>query len=137
MAPCRCPGSAAGGLDLAAGAGLPGRERTWVYEEYGVKQAHEWLGHSDPATTLHHYVRLTTAAQAKAMAGLDEVTRAALDAGEHGPRVGRRAMTRARSWSQLEWAASTASANPAIEVNVQSGVTGAGGSGVAPQPGLA
>jgi len=25
---------------------------TWVYEEYGVKQAQEWLGHSDPATTL-------------------------------------------------------------------------------------
>ena len=28
---------------------------TWVYEEYGVKQAQEWLGHSDPATTLRHY----------------------------------------------------------------------------------
>ena len=25
---------------------------TWVYETYGVKQAQEWLGHSDPATTL-------------------------------------------------------------------------------------
>ncbi len=23
---------------------------TWVYETYGVKQAQEWLGHSDPAT---------------------------------------------------------------------------------------
>jgi len=47
----------------------------WVYETYGVKQAQEWLGHSDPATTLRHYVRLTTAARAKAVAGLDEVTR--------------------------------------------------------------
>jgi len=61
---------------------LPGRGRTWVYEEYGVKQAQEWLGHSDPATTLRHYVRLTTAARAKAVAGLDEVTRAALEAAE-------------------------------------------------------
>ena len=51
---------------------------TWVYEAYGVKQAQEWLGHSDPATTLRHYVRLTTAARAKAVAGLDEVTMAAL-----------------------------------------------------------
>jgi len=55
---------------------------TWVYEEYGVKQAQEWLGHSDPATTLRHYVRLTTAARAKAVAGLDKVTRAALEAAE-------------------------------------------------------
>ena len=55
---------------------------TWVYEAYGVKQAQEWLGHSDPATTLRHYVRLTTAARAKAVAGLDEVTRAALEAAE-------------------------------------------------------
>jgi len=55
---------------------------TWVYEEYGVKQAQEWLGHSDPATTLRHYVRLTTAARAKAVAGLDEVTRAALEAAQ-------------------------------------------------------
>jgi hypothetical protein len=47
-----------------------------------VKQAQAWLGHSDPATTLRHYVRLTTAARAKAVAGLDEVTRAALDAVE-------------------------------------------------------
>ena len=52
---------------------------TWAYEEYGVKQALEWLGHSDPATTLRHYVRLTTAARAKAVAGLDEVTRAGLE----------------------------------------------------------
>ena len=51
---------------------------TWVYETYGVKQAQEWLGHGDPATTLRHYVRLTTAARAKAVAGLDEVTRAAI-----------------------------------------------------------
>ena len=55
---------------------------TWVYETYGVKQAQEWLGHSDPATTLRHYVRLTTAARAKAVAGLDEVTRAALEQAE-------------------------------------------------------
>jgi integrase len=55
---------------------------TWVYETYGVKQAQEWLGHSNPATTLRHYVRLTTAARAKAVAGLDEVTRAALDAAQ-------------------------------------------------------
>ena len=45
-------------------------------------QAQEWLSHSDPATTLRHYVRLTTAARAKALAGLDEVTRAALGAAE-------------------------------------------------------
>ena len=55
---------------------------TWVYETYGVKQAQEWLGLSDPATTLRHYVRLTTAARAKAVAGLDEITRTALDAAE-------------------------------------------------------
>ena len=55
---------------------------TWVYETYGVKQWQEWLGHSDPATTLGHFVRLTTAARAKAVAGLDEVTRAALERAE-------------------------------------------------------
>ena len=55
---------------------------TWVYETYGVKQAQEWLGHSDPATTLRHYVRLTTAARTKAVAGHDEVTRAALESAE-------------------------------------------------------
>ena len=55
---------------------------TCVYETYGVKQAQEWLGHSDAATTLRHYVRLTTAARAKAVAGLDEVTRAALEGAE-------------------------------------------------------
>ena len=53
-----------------------------MYETYGVKQAQEWLGHSDPATTLRHYVRLTTAARAKAVAGLDEATRAALEQAE-------------------------------------------------------
>jgi ABC-type proline/glycine betaine transport system permease subunit len=47
-----------------------------------VKQPQEWLGHSDAATTLRHYVRLTTAARAKAVAGLDEVTRAAIEAAE-------------------------------------------------------
>jgi len=51
---------------------------TRVYETYGVKQAQEWLEHSDPATTRRHYVRLTTAARANAVAGLDEVTMAAL-----------------------------------------------------------
>ena len=55
---------------------------TWVYETYGVKQAQEWLGHGDPATTLRHYVRLTTAARAKAVAGLDEATRTALEAAQ-------------------------------------------------------
>ena len=55
---------------------------TWVYETYGVQQAQDWLGHSDPATTLRHYVRLTAAARAKAVAGLDEVTRAALEAAD-------------------------------------------------------
>jgi integrase len=55
---------------------------TWVYETWGVKQAQEWLGHADPATTLRHYMRLITAARAKAVAGLDEVTRAALEAAE-------------------------------------------------------
>jgi len=59
-----------------------GPSRLLHYETYGVKQAQEWLGHSDPATTLRHYVRLTTAARAKAVAGLDEVTRAALEAAE-------------------------------------------------------
>jgi len=54
----------------------------WVYETYGVKQAQEWLGYGHPATTLRHYVRLTTAARAKAVAGLDEVTRAVLEAAE-------------------------------------------------------
>jgi hypothetical protein len=52
-----------------------------VYETYGVKQAREWLGHSAPATTLRHDVRLTAAARAKAVAGLDKVT-AALEAAE-------------------------------------------------------
>jgi integrase len=52
---------------------------TWVYDEYGVKQAQERLGQSDPPTTLRHYVRLTTAARAKSVAGLDEVTEAALE----------------------------------------------------------
>jgi hypothetical protein len=50
--------------------------------KYGVTQAQEWRGHFDPATTLRHYVRLTTAARAKAVAGLDEVTRAALEAAQ-------------------------------------------------------
>ena len=49
---------------------------------HGVKQAQQWLGHFYPATTLRHYVRLTTAAWAKAVAGLDEVTRAALERAE-------------------------------------------------------
>jgi hypothetical protein len=40
------------------------------------------LGRSDPASTLRHHVRLTTAARAKAVAGLDEVTRAALELAE-------------------------------------------------------
>ncbi len=35
-----------------------------------------------PGDTLRHYVRLTTAARAKAVAGLDELTRAALEAAE-------------------------------------------------------
>ena len=39
---------------------------TGVYEEDGVKQAQEWLGHSDPAITLRHCVRLTAATRAKA-----------------------------------------------------------------------
>jgi len=47
-----------------------------------LKQAQEWLGHSDPATTLRRYVRLTAAERAKAVAGLDEVTRAALERAE-------------------------------------------------------
>ena len=55
---------------------------TWVYEEYGVKQAQEWLGHGEPATTLRDDVRLTTATRAKAVAGLDEVTQAALEAAQ-------------------------------------------------------
>lgn len=62
--------------------GLRDSFRTWVYETYGVKQAQEWLGHADPATTLRHCARLTIAARAKAVAGLDEVTRAALEAAQ-------------------------------------------------------
>jgi integrase len=50
----------------------------WLHEEYGVKHAQERLGHSDPATALRHDVCLTAAARAKALAGLDEVTRVAL-----------------------------------------------------------
>ena len=80
--PGPCPGPPAWGLDPTTQSRPPGRWRTWAYEAYGVKQAQEWLGHSDPATTLRHYVRLTTAARAKAVAGLDEVTRAALGAAE-------------------------------------------------------
>ena len=57
-----------------------------VYETYGVKQAQERLSHGDPATTLRHHVRLTTAARAKAVAGLDEVTRAALAQAEETAR---------------------------------------------------
>ncbi len=53
---------------------------TRVYETYGIKQVQEWLGHGDAATTLRHCVRLTTAARAKAVAGLDQVTRAAIEA---------------------------------------------------------
>lgn len=37
---------------------------------------------SDSATTLRQYVRVTTAARAKAVAALDEVTRAAREAAE-------------------------------------------------------
>jgi hypothetical protein len=66
----------------AAGVGGSGRGRIWVYETYGLKQAQEWPSHSDPATTLRHHVHFTTAARAKAVAGLDEVTHAALDAAQ-------------------------------------------------------
>ena len=40
----------------------------------------------DPATTLRHYVRLSTSARAKAVAGLDQVTRAAIGRGGEAPR---------------------------------------------------
>ena len=40
----------------------------------------------DPATALRHYVRLCTAARAKAVAGLDDVTRAAIERGGEDPR---------------------------------------------------
>lgn len=43
--------------------------RHLVYETYGAKLAQEWLGRSDLATTLRHYVRLTTTVRAKAVAG--------------------------------------------------------------------
>jgi integrase len=66
----------------ATQAGLPGRGRTWLYETYGVKQAQEWLGHGNPATTLRRNVRLTAAAKAKAIAGLDEVTWTTLEAAQ-------------------------------------------------------
>ena len=53
-----------------------------MYVTHGVRQAQEWLGHSDPATTLRHYVHLTTSAGAKDVAELGEVTRAALERAE-------------------------------------------------------
>ena len=58
---------------------------TWAYETYGVKQAQEWLGHSDAATTLHHYVRLTTAARAKAVAGLERTEEKVLEDARPSP----------------------------------------------------
>jgi hypothetical protein len=54
---------------------------TLVYEAYGVKQAQERLARSDPAIALRSCVR-PTAARAKAVARLDEVTRAALEAAQ-------------------------------------------------------
>jgi hypothetical protein len=58
----------------------------WVYETVGVKQSQERLGHGDLATTLRRHVRLTMAARAEAVAGLDEVTRAALAQAEETAR---------------------------------------------------
>lgn len=55
---------------------------TLVYETHGVKHAQEWLGHGDSATTLRRHVRLTTTARAKAVAGLDELARVALEGAE-------------------------------------------------------
>jgi hypothetical protein len=69
--------------------GLRASPGTWACETYCVEQAQESLGHSHPATTLRHYVRLTTAARAKAVAGLDQVTRAALEAAQAGEARGR------------------------------------------------
>jgi hypothetical protein len=40
----------------ARAVGLRDSFGTWVYETYGVKQAQEWLGRSDPATMLRHCV---------------------------------------------------------------------------------
>ena len=87
---------------------LRGSFGIWFYETCGVKQAQEWLGHSDPATTLSHYVRLTTAARAKAVAGLDEVTRAALEAAQarHVPDEGSDVVDMAR-W-RTSWRLGTA-----------------------------
>ena len=62
--------------------GLRDQFGTWVYETHGVKQAQEWLGHGDPATTLRRCVRLTTAVRAKAVTRLDEATLAALEQAE-------------------------------------------------------
>ncbi len=70
-----------------------------AYETYGVKQAQEWLGHSDPATTLRHYVRLMTAARAKTVAGLDEVTRAALERAEEQALVDAQPLSRSSTTS--------------------------------------
>ncbi len=58
------------------------RGRQTVFPSRGGEAWREWPGHSDPATMLRHYVRLTMAARAKAVAGLDEVTRAALERAE-------------------------------------------------------
>jgi hypothetical protein len=65
--------------------GLRDSSGTWVYEAYGVKQAQEWPGVARPLRPGDHAAplrRLTTAARAKAVAGLDEGTRAALEAAE-------------------------------------------------------
>jgi hypothetical protein len=48
-------------------------------------QAEAWTRHGDPATILRHYVRLTTGARAKVVAGLDEVSRAALEPAQAQP----------------------------------------------------
>ena len=59
-----------------------------MHETYGVKQAQERFGNSDPVTTLRHYVRPMMAARTEAVTGLDEVTRAALErAEEKAPRT--------------------------------------------------
>ena len=67
---------------------------TWVYETYGVKQAQEWLGHSEPATTAalrapHHGL----AGESRGRARRGDAGRAGAARGEGPPGRPRRSST--------------------------------------------
>jgi integrase len=55
---------------------------TWVYEQYGVRQVQEWLGHSDPGDHTQALCAPHHRHQGEGGDGLDEVTRAALERAE-------------------------------------------------------